>query len=493
MQAQYLDDWSGKERRQYRRELADNQRQARELIRDGWDIVIDPIEVTPEPVDLLTALDFNNWGNQLLRANLAARMKAECTYPVVVKVFDTGGQYTHPDLSKGQLPGSNYTTSPGLPDIQGHSTHVAGIIAGEMGGLAWPLVETGVLKFKPVKVLGDNGSGSFAWLAQALTSELAHDKQVIAAGGRVVSNFSLGGGTALVGSVEQAAAASVAEGVVLVAAAGNNAGPVSYPGVSDYFAAISAIQQNTQIASFSNRGPQVIATMPGVSIVSTYKNNSYASLSGTSMASPFYTAAVAVALSKWGPKLGDYREVQKYLSLVATDLGAPGRDELFGWGLNYLLAILDTDPQQGGGDPGDPPPPPPTDPGLESVVTTTFTGPFTVRYRREAENDWSILTVTGIQATITHAGNAVDAYAILEKRVSEFGLNRGIVLTNAMQYTDAAWWYGQFLEYVARNDGFRIQVQYVETSTEAGQRHTATGFDKADQGRSIPARLVPIR
>lgn len=479
-QVPFLEDLTPKERREYRRAIKDAERRA-DNARDDWDIVLDPIETTPIFVDGARAADFSNWGNTLLRGELASRMVAECAYPVIVKIADTGSAYNHPDLTTGILPGSQYTTEQGVfPDGHGHSTHVAGIVGGKVGGLAWPLVQSGRVRIEPVQVLGTSGSGSFTWVANALNGERAEDNTLRSQGVRVVYNFSLGGGNSLVGAVETAAKASVEAGAVLVAAAGNNGGPVSYPGLSEWFICVSAIDQNSKIASFSNRGAQVDFTAPGVGINSTYKG-SYAALSGTSMAAPFVTALSAIAISKWGPKLPNQSAVMAYLARIATDLGQAGRDDFFGNGLVFVKAILDTDPASGGGNP--PPPPPPVEPETTSV-TATFSGPFAMRYRRESEQDWSILIVSEFSATITGEETPDALFSILEKNIRGYFPNRGIVLTDVMSYTDAVYWTGQFAEYAFKQAGLRIQVSGVTGHSESGARHSESVFDKADDTRA---------
>ena len=491
--AQTLEDITPKQRREYNQALRQAERNANEQERRGYDIVLDPIEVTPQPIEGSRAADFNNWGNQLLRANLADRMRNECVYPVTVKVADTASDYDHSDLKNAEIPGANYTTDPGIvPDGNGHSTHCGGIIGGSQGGLIFPLVEAGLVRIKPVQVLSASGSGSFAWVANMLQGERPDDIAIKAGGGRVVYNFSLGGGTALVGAVETQAQLSTGTGAILVAAAGNNAGPVSYPGLSQYFLAVSAIDKANKIASFSNRGQAVTAAMPGVSINSTYKNGQWAALSGTSMAAPFYTAVSALAISKWGPKIGDWRHLQKYLAAIATDLGAAGKDDLYGNGINFCLAVLDTDPTNIGGGPTPPPPPPPAD--QFSTVSATFFGPYVMRYKLEGAGDWSILIVSNIDATLTAKGTAIDVYATLDKTVTAYFPNRGIVLPVDMQYTDGVYWTGQFLEYVAKNAVLNLQVISVTGRTESGQSHTATVFDKAGEGeRGIEPILETLK
>lgn len=410
--------------REYRKELKRINAEYENRVEEGWDIVLDPIEAVPTDIIETRAEAFGNWGEKvLIPSDIRQRIRTECKTPVIVKIGDTAGSYDHADLQKGQLPGSNYSSSP-MPDLHGHSTHVAGIIAGNTGGLAWELVDMGLLKFKAVKVLGDNGSGSFSWVANAIASERKEDETHISQGKGVLYNFSLGGGTSLVGAVETELKLSTEAGVLFICAAGNSGGPVNYPGKSGYTAATGALQESLTIASFSSRGPEVTTAMPGVSIYSTWKNNTYASLSGTSMASPFATAAAAVAVSKWG--LMTQEQLATYLAKVSADLGAPGKDDLYGWGISYIRAVLDTDPKTG----NPPPPPPPDDPEPEPIkwpkrtYTFEFDGPYTMLWQeyiqeRRSENKAYSRALGSFQFGATETGTeflTVDAPAAAELR-----------------------------------------------------------------------------
>lgn len=311
---------------------------------DGWDIVLDPIEIIPIARYSIAPLDNNNWGNKLLLPpDVWTELRSRATGRVVIKIGDTG-EAQHTDLKRGLLTGANYTTDSERYDGHGHSTHVGGIIGANGFGLADPLFDKGLAQIKFCKVLSNSGSGSFTWIANMITAEDADNRQLIANGTRVVVNFSLGGGTAKVDAIETALQGSTALGVVYCIAAGNSGGPVNYPGNSIYATGVSSLDENLLISSFSSRGPEVEQTAPGRGIFSTYLNNGYATLSGTSMATPFMTALTAIAMSVYPDKLTNQATVDAYFKKISTDLGTPGKDDLYGWGLAYVRAILDRSP-----------------------------------------------------------------------------------------------------------------------------------------------------
>jgi subtilisin family serine protease len=137
-------------------------------------------------------------------------------------------------------------------------------------------------------------------------------------------------------------------GIVLVAAAGNESGAVSYPAAYPEVIAVSATDSNDIFATFSNFGPEVAVSAPGVNVYSTYKGGKYATMSGTSMATPHVVGVAALVLSKpitsqydantdgiWQPE-----EVLKKMEDTSTDLGVPGFDNYYGYGrVNALAAI----------------------------------------------------------------------------------------------------------------------------------------------------------
>lgn len=316
---------------------------------DQWDISLPPEAKKPHRKKSLSrsgVADFTNWGLQLLLPeDVRGRIRSECKYSVVVKIADTGGKYSHNFLQVGQLAGSNYTTAPGFDDMVGHSTHVAGIIAGTQIGLASDLVEMGLLKFKPVKVLNDSGDGMFSWVAKMVESELSEDTQILASGTGVIYNFSLSGGVTPVPVVEVAFEKLAKQGGVIICAAGNSGeSGIQYPASSVHGIACGSLTKSLGKSSFSTTGPKLDNAMPGSGINSTYLRNSFAELSGTSMATPFLTAVAAIAQSKWGKVLHNANTMRNYLAWCATDLPPAGRDEKTGWGVVYVSSVLDNNP-----------------------------------------------------------------------------------------------------------------------------------------------------
>ncbi|MCW2638356.1 MAG: mycP, partial [Dactylosporangium sp.] len=140
-------------------------------------------------------------------------------------------------------------------------------------------------------------------------------------------------------AVEQAQAADV----VLVAAAGNRPRdatvtyPAAYPGVI----AAAAVDQQGNHADVSVTGPQVTLAAPGVDIVSPRLNGKYSQNVGTSDATAIIAGVAALVRAKY-PQLSA-AEVIHRLTATATDKGAPGRDDQYGYGIVNPVAALTAD------------------------------------------------------------------------------------------------------------------------------------------------------
>lgn len=258
---------------------------------------------------------------------------------VIVGVVDTGVDLTHPDL-KGQLLKGYNAIDPTKPpsDDVGHGTHVAGIIGalvnnGEgVAGMTW------YNKILPVKVLDDSGAGTSYSVAQGIIWAADHGAKVI--------NMSLGN-YAEASFLHDAVKYAYDKDVVLVAATGNdNTNQPGYPAAYPEVFAVSATTKSKDKASFSNYGDYVDVVAPGENIASTYMDNQYAALSGTSMACP-HVSALAALIRSVNPNLKN-TEVMDIMRNNVIDLGPAGRDNYFGYGqIDVVKALEAADQQQG--------------------------------------------------------------------------------------------------------------------------------------------------
>jgi subtilisin family serine protease len=255
----------------------------------------------------------NAWDLNLVDAP-TAWAKGYTGQGVIVAVVDTGIDVTHSDLNDnlwtnpGEIPGNgidddhnsfiddvhgwDFVDRDNMPtDSNGHGTHVAGTIAAEQNNFG----VTGVAynaKLMPVRVLGDSGGSD---LDVAAGIRYAADNQA------KIINLSLGGSnsSAIASAIQYASQ----KGALVVTAAGNDGGsqPV-FPGnlANQWGITVGAIDYNRKLADFSDRAgaiPLSYVVAPGVNILSTAPNNSYQSLSGTSMAAPHVSGVAALLLS----------------------------------------------------------------------------------------------------------------------------------------------------------------------------------------------------
>ncbi|MHA6530327.1 S8 family peptidase [Paenibacillus sp. BAC0078] len=242
---------------------------------------------------------------------------------VVVAVVDTGVQASHPDLKGQLLAGYNAITKGSKPDDDvGHGTHVTGIIGAltnnkeGVAGISW------FNKILPVKALDNSGAGTTYSVAEGII--WAADK------GAKVINLSLGN-YADSQFLHDAIKYAYDRDVVLVSASGNdNTERPGYPAAYPEVIAVAATNASGDRASFSNYGDYIDVAAPGESIASTYPDNQYAALSGTSMASP-HVAALAGLIRSLNPALTN-KEVMDLMTTNAVDLGTPGHDKYYGWG-----------------------------------------------------------------------------------------------------------------------------------------------------------------
>lgn len=268
------------------------------------------------------------WGIDDIKARSSWSMAAAS---VVVAVLDTGVNQ-HEDLVGRVLPGYNsWDSSTDVDDVSMHGTHVAGIIAANSNnnlGIAGVSANAVIL---PVKVLNDSGSGTTSSVANGLIWATDNGAKVV--------NLSLGGSTdssVLRSAVDYADA----RGVLVIAAAGNQGVDSStmYPAAYDNVIAVAATAQDRSVASFSSRGTYVDVAAPGSAIASTTGTNTYAYMSGTSMAAPHVVAQAAVLAGLYPQSTAT--QLRNYIESTLTDIDQPGRDVSSGGGLVDVSAAI---------------------------------------------------------------------------------------------------------------------------------------------------------
>jgi len=252
-------------------------------------------------------------------------------------VIDTG-YMPHPDLlprltcpSGKKLDVADQDTDPrdpGSDDGKSHGTAVAGVLGAVTNNTQGIAGVTWVGPILPLKVFHD-GSQKTSTTNITAAIELASSL-----GARVI-NLSLGS-SASDTALSQAMAQARNQGVVIVAAAGNDGGAVLFPAKDPATIAVGAVDSSKQRASFSNTGPELDLVAPGVNVYSFSNQRSFAYWSGTSIAAPFVSGIVALYMSAYHTAYGDWPnpdQVYQCLTQTAEDLGLEGKDDDYGFGL----------------------------------------------------------------------------------------------------------------------------------------------------------------
>jgi subtilisin len=275
---------------------------------------------------------------------------------VKLAIVDSGINYEHPDLDDNYAGGYDFVQGDEYPmDVYGHGTHVAGTACAEDNGngVDDDTATFGVVGVAPacdlyaLRVLDDNGYG--------YSSDLIAAMQWAVKNGIQVANLSLGWDLNPGDTVKAAFDNAEAAGLVIVAAACNNGNRpgkgdnVCYPALYDSVIAVAATDANDRRASFSSTGDQVELAAPGVSVFSTWNDDTgyydpqpvcrpesdpqecYKYGSGTSMASPHVAGTAALILAAHPDWTND--DVRTQLQATADNLGTTGWDPLYGFGL----------------------------------------------------------------------------------------------------------------------------------------------------------------
>ena len=299
---------------------------------------------------------------------------------IVVAVIDTGVDSKHPDLVNNLVPGYDFLDDDEIPDPAGndaHGTACAGLIAAEgnngigVTGVTWNC------KIMPVRIFGNRPDGT--WYSCTEAEEATAIRWAAGHGADILSNSWVESKnptpilySAIVDVTKASGIGRAGKGCVVTFSVGNDSSlitwyPVRYPEVI----AVGAADRNDQRCWYSDYGPELdiaapsgpvltwdevtntkgigclwttdIAGLPGYS--SDPRNpwpdvlDYYAVFRGTSAACPVAAGVAALILSVEPNLTSD--EVRHFLERSAKDLGAPGRDQYYGWGRVDARAALD--------------------------------------------------------------------------------------------------------------------------------------------------------
>ena len=294
-------------------------------IQDGVHRV--PSDASPDDPQFAQQWALNNLGQDGGKKGadinaLEAWQETQGSDQIVVAVLDSGVDYTHTDLRSNMwlrpdnLPqytddelgtfndenGFNGTDNAADPmDDNGHGTHCAGIIGAEgnngegIAGVNWNV------RIMPLKFMGRGGFGTTKDAIEAIN--YAIDRKQHGVNVRVIN--ASWGSTSRSKALEDAIRAAGEQGILFVAAAGNdgsnNDKRPHYPSNYDLpnVISVAALDRNDQLTSFSNWGPNTVhIAAPGKDILSTWLNDDYREASGTSMAAPHVAGVAALILAK---------------------------------------------------------------------------------------------------------------------------------------------------------------------------------------------------
>jgi hypothetical protein len=238
---------------------------------------------------------------------------------VIIAVIDSGIDVKHPELA-----GSIAASFDALGSKEGPHVHGTGI-AGAIVAHARLMGSAPAAKILAIRAFGvaQNGTESSSFvILKGLDYAASHGAQII--------NMSFAGPKDAL--IERGIAAVAAKGIVMVAAAGNAGAksPPLYPAANENVIAVSATDAQDRLFSASNRGNYVAVAAPGVDIFLPAPDEKYQMTSGTSFSAAYISGILALALER-NPALKP-DDMRAILTKTARDLGAPGRDDLFGAG-----------------------------------------------------------------------------------------------------------------------------------------------------------------
>ena len=293
---------------------------------------------TTDPARPATPSDQTPWGIEMIYNDASVAVTSGGA-GVDVAVLDTGVNADHLDLVQRveqckDFTHKRFTVRDGCDDNNGHGTHVAGTILADGGadglGIYGVAPEADLFAYK---VCGNNGCWS---------DDIAAAIEYAADNGAEIISMSLGGDAAS-SLIDDAIVYATGQGVLVVAAAGNDGpadGSIDYPGGFAETVAVGALDSTEAVPDWSSRGvndadgtiedAEVEFGAPGVSVESAWNDGTYNTISGTSMATPHVSGFAA---KYWQ---GSGSATRTYLHGLVRDVWTAGEDTATGLGLPYV-------------------------------------------------------------------------------------------------------------------------------------------------------------
>jgi subtilisin family serine protease len=252
---------------------------------------------------------------------------------VTIAVIDSGIDVKHPELANSVADSFDALGSKEGPHV--HGTGIAGAIVAH-ARLMGSAPEARLLAIRAFGSASGAAESTSYVILKGLDYAVEHGAQIV--------NMSFAGPKDPM--IERGVAATAARGILLVAAAGNAGAksPPLYPAANPNVIAVSGTDAQEKLFTASNRGNYIAIAAPGADIFLPAPDEKYQITSGTSF-SAAYVSGIAALIMERNPALKP-NDVRAILTKTARDLGAPGRDDLFGAGeadaFAAVTAVVDT-------------------------------------------------------------------------------------------------------------------------------------------------------
>lgn len=420
-----------------------------------------------------------DWGHKYLKANeVYGKTKGE---KAILFILDTAGRFDHPDLVENALPklAKNFSDSKSLADVHGHGTHCAGIAAAADNSEGVIGVAPGA-KLVPIKVLNDQGSAAWQWVANGIRYVADLPLAGIYKDHKKIISLSLGGRSGAP-ELQEAIKYAIAKGCFVLAATGNSGykqgqNTVDYPGRYEEVITIASVGKSENPSVFSSAGEQVDLGAPGEGVYSTHKNGGYAYLSGTSMATPHVAGVAALILSHF-PEIKTQNQLEGFLQKFAKDVYNEGKDIRTGSGTPVLPIYFEQKPieeEPEEEEPEEENPTPPTRGERSLIVPFNMEGKASMWWRTIEETSLSRVYIDQLEIELQTDQYSPAAIDELTDAVQNYFKNRGLILPNNKDFADAVYWSGRFLELIV---GKKLAISVLKI----------TGWDEKGREVLIPA------